>query len=144
MVSEAMARCAESGENDSKCPYLDEIVLCFVHVCISRTVRFPLDKDAMSFLSGDMEMASSSPKLSCCSMQEADPRSKTRIDPGNDPTTSRFGQVNPSDNTLPDVLSFVTDLSVAPADQTWIFPPQSPDAICRPPAENAIHLTQSE
>ena len=117
-----MARCAESGEKDSEFPFSDEIVVCFVHVCISQTVtRFPfLDKDAASFLSGAMEKATSTPRLSCCSMQEADSRSKTRIDPPYDPTTSRFWQVNASDNTTPYVSRFFTDLSVAPADQTCV------------------------
>src|SRR5258705_13698602 len=101
VVPEPMARCAESDEKDSECPSTNVIVIFSVHVCISQTVRFPpLDKDAASFLSGATEKATSTPKLSCCSIQEADPRSKIRIDPCHDPTTSRFGQVNASDNTI--------------------------------------------
>src|SRR5258705_4964098 len=113
VVPEPMARCAESDEKDSECPSTDVIVIFSVHVCISQTVRFPSqDKDAASFLSGATEKACSSPKLPCCSIQEADPRSKTRVDSPNDPTTSRFGQVNARNDTLPDVSSFFADLSV--------------------------------
>src|SRR5258705_13942326 len=99
------------------------MLVCFVHVGISQTVRFPFsDKGAASVLSGAMKKATRLPKPPCCSMQEADSRLKTSIDPPHDPTVSRFGQVNASDNTSLDVLSFFTDVSVAPADQTWIFP----------------------
>src|SRR5882762_10289312 len=139
-----MARCAESGEKHSDSPYPDVIVVCFVHFCISQTVRFPfLDKDAASFVLGATEKATSPPRLSCCSMQEADSRSKTLID-FSDATTSRFGLINASDNTFPDVSSSCTDLSGASVDQTWIWPPLSPDAIRRPSAENAIHITWRE
>src|SRR5258705_13897165 len=109
VVPEPMARCAESDEKDSECPSTDVIVIFSVHVCISQTVPFPpLDKDAASFLSGATEKATTSPKLSCCSIQDADSRSKTQIDPPRNPTISRFGQVNASDNTSPDVSSFFT------------------------------------
>src|SRR5258705_13559787 len=98
-----MARCADSGEKDSDFPYTDVIVVCFVHVCISQIVRYPCsDKDAASFLSGATEKATSSPRLPCCSTQEADSRSKTLII-SVDATTSRFEQVNDSDNALPGV-----------------------------------------
>src|SRR5258706_13025343 len=122
-----MARCAESGEKDSDRPCTDVIVVCFVHVCISQTVRFPsLDKDAARFLQGATKKAFSLPRLSCCSMQEADSRSKTLID-SSDATTSRFVLINASDNIHPDVSSSFTDLSGASVNQTWIFPLISPD-----------------
>src|SRR5258705_6217283 len=120
-----MARCAESGEKDSDFLNTDVIVVRRVHVCISQPVRCPPDKDAASPPPGATEKAYSCPRLSCCSMQEVDSTSKTRIDLS-DATTSRFGLINASDNTSPDVSSSFTDLSGASVDQTWIFHLSSP------------------
>src|SRR5258705_9489487 len=94
-----MARRAESGEKDSKYPFTDVIVVWFLHVFISQTVRYSsLDKETASFWLGATENASSSPRLSHCLMLEADSRSKTWIDPLFDATTSRLGLMKSSDN----------------------------------------------